>query len=232
MPLLEIFRVALQSIRANLFRAALTMLGVIIGVAAVITMVALGSGAQRAIDEQLNALGANILTVSSGLWFQRGVSRNQNTITMEDAELLGRDTTHLVAVVPEMTIREQIKVGGSNLNVSVTGTTPNYARSPGLRTRRRADVHGGRRRRAAARRGGRRRDPRHAGQRCPGHDRPDRADPRGAVRGDRRVRAQGCGRHEQSGRRRVDSAADRAPPRDRLRRAAVHQRPGVAGIDG
>ena len=127
MPLLEIFRVALQSIRANLFRAALTMLGVIIGVAAVITMVALGSGAQRAIDEQLNALGANILTVSSGLWFQRGVSRNQNTITMEDAELLGRDTTHLVAVVPEMTIREQIKVGGSNLNVSVTGTTPNYA---------------------------------------------------------------------------------------------------------
>ena len=127
MPFLEIVRVALESIRANLMRATLTMLGVIIGVAAVITMVALGSGAQRAIDEQLQALGANLLTISSGMWFMRGVSRQQNTLTIDDAELLGREAQHLTAVVPEMGLREQVKSGNRNLNVSVTGTTPNYA---------------------------------------------------------------------------------------------------------
>jgi putative ABC transport system permease protein len=126
-PYFEIMRVAVESIRANFFRSALTMLGVIIGVAAVITMVALGSGAQRAIDQQLQSLGANLLTVNSGMWFMRGVSRQQNTLEIADAELLGRDASRLSAVVPEMSIREQVKVGNRNLNVSVTGTTPNYA---------------------------------------------------------------------------------------------------------
>jgi putative ABC transport system permease protein len=126
-PYLEIMRVAVESIRANFFRSALTMLGVIIGVAAVITMVALGSGAQRAIDQQLQSLGANLLTVNSGMWFMRGVSRQQNTLEIADAELLGRDASRLSAVVPEMSIREQVKSGNRNLNVSVTGTTPNYA---------------------------------------------------------------------------------------------------------
>jgi putative ABC transport system permease protein len=127
MPLSEIMRVALESIRANFFRAMLTMLGVIIGVAAVITMVALGSGAQRAIDQQLQSLGANLLTINTGMWFMRGVSRQQNTLTIDDAEALGREAVHLAAVVPEMSIREQVKSGNRNLNVSITGTTPNYA---------------------------------------------------------------------------------------------------------
>jgi putative ABC transport system permease protein len=127
MPLSEIMRVALESIRANLFRAMLTMLGVIIGVAAVITMVALGSGAQRAIDQQLQSLGANLLTINTGMWFMRGVSRQQNNLTIDDAEALGREAVHLAAVVPEMSIREQVKSGNRNLNVSITGTTPNYA---------------------------------------------------------------------------------------------------------
>jgi len=126
-PYLEIFIVALQSIRANAFRAMLTMLGVIIGVAAVITMVALGSGAQRAIDEQLNALGSNVLTINAGMWFHRGVSRQQDTLSIDDAELLAREARHLVAVVPEMSLREQVKLGNRNINVGITGTTPNYA---------------------------------------------------------------------------------------------------------
>jgi len=67
--MLEILRVALASIRGNLFRAALTMLGVIIGVAAVITMLALGTGAQRAVEQQLEALGANVITVTTGMRF-------------------------------------------------------------------------------------------------------------------------------------------------------------------
>jgi putative ABC transport system permease protein len=133
MPYLEIMRVALQSIRANVFRAALTMLGVIIGVAAVITMVALGSGAQRAIDQQLQALGANLLTINSGMWFMRGVSRQQNTLKIADADLLGREAVHLSAVVPEMSMRDQVKSGNRNLNVTITGTTPNYADVQGFK---------------------------------------------------------------------------------------------------
>jgi putative ABC transport system permease protein len=124
-------RVALESIRANLFRAMLTMLGVIIGVAAVITMVALGSGAQRAIDQQLESLGANLLTINTGMWFMRGVSRQQNTLTIKDADALGREAVHLAAVVPEMSFRDQVKAGNRNINSSITGTTPNFA-----------DVHG------------------------------------------------------------------------------------------
>jgi putative ABC transport system permease protein len=126
-PFSEIVRIALESIRANFMRSTLTMLGVIIGVAAVITMVALGSGAQKAIDQQLQALGANLLTINTGMWFMRGVSRQQNTLTIDDAQLLGREAVHLTAVVPEMSIRDQVKSGNRNLNVSITGTTPNFA---------------------------------------------------------------------------------------------------------
>ena len=62
----ETIAVALASIRANLLRAALTMLGIVIGVGAVITMVALGTGAQRSIEEQIDALGARKLTIFAG----------------------------------------------------------------------------------------------------------------------------------------------------------------------
>jgi putative ABC transport system permease protein len=126
-PIFEIFATALGSIRANLFRAALTMLGVIIGVAAVITMVALGSGAQQAIDEQLRSFGGNVLSIGPGPWFLRGVSRQQDTLTIDDAELLDRESRHLAAVAPEMTLRDQVKLGNRNLNLRITGTTANFA---------------------------------------------------------------------------------------------------------
>jgi putative ABC transport system permease protein len=126
-PVLEVFAIALGSIRANLFRAMLTMLGVIIGVAAVITMVALGSGAQRAIDDQLRSLGGNVLTIGPGPWFLRGVSRQQDTLKLDDAELLARESRHLAGVAPEMTLRDQVKLGNRNLNLRITGTTANYA---------------------------------------------------------------------------------------------------------
>ena len=122
----ETFLVALQSIRDNLFRAALTMLGIVIGVAAVITMVALGSGAQQAIDEQMEALGGDILSISSSSWFSRGVARNQQTLTTSDADALARESTYFDGIVPEIDGRQQIKYGNQNLNLTILGTTPNY----------------------------------------------------------------------------------------------------------
>jgi putative ABC transport system permease protein len=124
----EIVRVAFQSIRANMLRSMLTMLGIIIGVGAVITMVALGTGAQKAIEERINSLGANLLTVFPGQSFQRGVaSGNRVSLTVDDAEALERDARQLSAVVPEMQSSLQLKYGNKNLNVNVVGTTPNYA---------------------------------------------------------------------------------------------------------
>jgi len=127
MFMIEILRVAFQSIAANLFRAVLTMLGIIIGVAAVITMIALGSGARKAIQEQIESLGTNILNVTSGQSFRGGVSRDRLTLTVADARALLDGSAYITAVVPEITGREQIKFDNSNQNVTVTGTTPEYA---------------------------------------------------------------------------------------------------------
>ncbi len=124
----EIFAVALQSIRVNLLRSMLTMLGIIIGVAAVITMVALGTGAQKSIEEQINSLGANLLSIYSGQSFSRGVaSGDRVNLTTADAEALERDATQLSAVVPEISSNLQLKLDNANVNVSVVGTTANYA---------------------------------------------------------------------------------------------------------
>ena len=98
----EIVIVALQSIRANLFRAALTMLGIIIGVGAVITMLAAGAGAQKRIDDQIAALGANILTVNAAQFFAGGISRDRQTLVVDDVDALIADSRYLDAVVPEM----------------------------------------------------------------------------------------------------------------------------------
>jgi len=126
MLMTEMIAAALQSIRANLFRGFLTMLGIIIGVASVITMVALGSGAQLAIDEQIEQLGASVLSIRSGGRRRHGVSRDSATLTMDDAEALRRDATTIDAVVPDMSGRKQVKFGNRNENLWVVGTTPNF----------------------------------------------------------------------------------------------------------
>ena len=126
MLITETIRISLASIRGNLFRALLTMLGIIIGVGAVITMVALGTGAQRAIDEQMAALGGDILSIESASWFSRGVARHQKTLTTDDAMALALGSEHVSDVVPEISSRFQVKYGNKNFNISTIGTTPNY----------------------------------------------------------------------------------------------------------
>ncbi len=124
----ETIAVAFQSIRANKLRTALTMLGVIIGVAAVIAMVALGTGAQRAVEERIAALGANLLTVFPGQSFRQGVASNVRvSLTTDDAEAIARDAPLIEAVVPEMQSSLQVKYGNKNINANIVGTTANYA---------------------------------------------------------------------------------------------------------
>jgi putative ABC transport system permease protein len=123
----ETIGVAFEAIRANKLRSLLTMLGIIIGVGAVITMVALGSGAQKAVQDRIEALGANVLTVFAGQGSRGGIRITDRTIlSTDDYEALVRDGRVLKAVVPEMQQSLQVKFGNQNSNINVVGTTPNY----------------------------------------------------------------------------------------------------------
>ncbi|MBI4421085.1 MAG: ABC transporter permease [Gemmatimonadetes bacterium] len=124
----EILAVALGAIRANKLRSFLTMLGIVIGVAAVITMVALGSGAQKAVQDQIQALGTNLLTVFPGQMMFGGVAMDQRVnLRLEDAEALQREGRTFANVVPELSRNQQVKYGNKNANIRVLGTTGNYA---------------------------------------------------------------------------------------------------------
>jgi len=126
----ETVMVALQAIRANKLRSVLTALGIVIGVAAVITMVSLGSGAQKSIQDRIQALGTNLLSIFPGRSFMRGVAVSFDTranLTIDDAVALARGTSTLRAVVPELSRNLQVQYGNQNNNVRILGTTANYA---------------------------------------------------------------------------------------------------------
>jgi putative ABC transport system permease protein len=124
----EILRVALEALRANKLRSLLTMLGIVIGVGAVITMIALGSGAQQAVQDRLEAMGPTLLTVFSGQDFHRGVAVNgAASLTYADDTALAHHARYVTAVAPEMQRGFQIQYDGQNINEDVIGTTPNFA---------------------------------------------------------------------------------------------------------
>ena len=124
----EILRVALGALRANKLRSLLTMLGIVIGVAAVIAVVALGTGAQSAVKDRISSLGTTLLTVMPGQ--QRGmggVGFDQSMrLTMDDAAAIEERAQSITAVHPEMTSRLQVQYLNQNTNTSVVGTTSNY----------------------------------------------------------------------------------------------------------
>jgi len=123
----EITGVALGAIRGNKLRSFLTMLGIVIGVGAVITMVALGTGAQKSVQDQIEALGTNLLSIYAGQSFSRGVASSQRvSLTTDDAKALEQGTTTLSAVIPELSGNQQIEYIGGNINTNVNGTVPAY----------------------------------------------------------------------------------------------------------
>jgi len=123
----EIVRVALGALRANKLRSLLTMLGIVIGVAAVIAVVALGTGAQSAVKDRISSLGTTLLTVMPGQQRGMGVSFDQSMkLTMDDAAAIEDRSTSITAVQPEMTSRLQVQYLNQNTNTSIVGTTSNY----------------------------------------------------------------------------------------------------------
>jgi putative ABC transport system permease protein len=125
----EIIRVALGALRANKLRSLLTMLGIVIGVAAVIAVVALGTGAQSAVKDRISSLGTTLLTVIPGQQRGMGVTFDQTMkLTMDDAKALDDQSRapSLTAVQPEMNSRLQVQYQSLNTNTSIVGTTANY----------------------------------------------------------------------------------------------------------
>jgi putative ABC transport system permease protein len=124
----EIISVALGALRANKLRSLLTMLGIVIGVAAVIAMVALGTGAQKAVKERITALGTTLVTVRPGQ--QRGmgiaIADQQTKLTMSDAAAIEERAPNVIAVQPEMSRTFQVTYLNQNTSTQIVGTTPNY----------------------------------------------------------------------------------------------------------
>jgi putative ABC transport system permease protein len=126
----EIISVALGALRANKLRSLLTMLGIVIGVGAVIAVVALGTGAQQAVKDRIAALGTTLLTVSPGQ--QRGggggvaIAGAQQRLVIADAKAVDERAMDLLAVQPEMRSQQQIVYGNKNASTQIIGTSPNY----------------------------------------------------------------------------------------------------------
>ena len=128
MLIIETIRVALGALRANKMRSLLTMLGIVIGVAAVIAVVALGNGAQKQINDRITALGTTLLTINPGQGMQFGVRTGGGgaRLTIDDAQALVDRGTKILAVQPEMTSQLQVVFGSKNTNTQIVGSTANY----------------------------------------------------------------------------------------------------------
>ncbi|MDQ1616376.1 MAG: putative transport system permease protein [Actinomycetota bacterium] len=120
----EAFRVALDALRANRLRSLLTMLGVVIGVASVVILVAIGSGAQQEVESQVEGLGSNIIIVVPGK-FQLGSAPSVSRLTLQDIELLGRVTGDPRRVAVEVSSGETVRVGQRASFVTVDGVNEN-----------------------------------------------------------------------------------------------------------
>jgi putative ABC transport system permease protein len=124
---LEIIIVALAAIRANILRSFLTTLGIVIGVAAVITMVALGEGAQQSVEAQIQRMGTNVLTIRPGQSMFGGVSREGTVrLTVEDAQALRAGSGGILSIAPEVSSRSQLTYLRWNSSNTAVGTWPEY----------------------------------------------------------------------------------------------------------
>ncbi|HXG39015.1 MAG TPA: ABC transporter permease [Bacteroidota bacterium] len=121
---------SLRALVSNKLRALLTMLGIIIGVAAVITMIAIGEGAQKAVIDRIQALGSNLLFISPGAQRGGGVVVIQfgssQRLMNKDADAVAQRASSVEAVVPEFSRNAQVKFENRNWNTRIVGTTPEY----------------------------------------------------------------------------------------------------------
>jgi putative ABC transport system permease protein len=123
-----LFKIALRALAVNKLRSALTMLGIVIGVGAVIVMIAVGAGAQARVEEQVRALGSNLLLVMPGSTTAGGVRLgfgSASTLTEEDVAAINREIPEALAA-PALRGAAQVVYGNANWSTQMFGTTPEY----------------------------------------------------------------------------------------------------------
>jgi putative ABC transport system permease protein len=126
-----IIRVAFRALVRNKMRAALTMLGIIIGVSAVIAMVSIGQGASASVQAQIDSIGTNLLFVSAGTQNVGGVrsgtgDTGTNTLTVDDLDAIKREVPSVSMVTPSVNTRAQLIAGNMNWNTSLQGVSEQY----------------------------------------------------------------------------------------------------------
>jgi len=131
MNIIVIFRIAFRALARNKMRSALTMLGIVIGVSAVIAMVSIGQGAQASVQEQIANVGTNLLFVGAGSQNVGGVrsgtgATNSNTLTVEDIEAIRREIPSVAMASPTVNTRAQLVFGNQNWNTQVQGVNEQF----------------------------------------------------------------------------------------------------------
>ena len=126
----DILKETFWSLSANKVRSGLTILGIVIGIASVITMVSIGQGAQASIASSIQSIGSNLIIVRPGAQRTGGVSGgagSNTTLTMDDATAIKTEIQNVQAVAPEDSKRSQVTAKGTNTNTQIIGTVPDYA---------------------------------------------------------------------------------------------------------
>jgi putative ABC transport system permease protein len=129
MTWLASMRIALRALRVNKLRSTLTMLGIIIGVAAVITMISVGAGAQARVEEQIQSLGSNLIMLLPGSVTSGGVrmgTGSRNTLTEDDSYAIQREIAHVQASAPHLRGTGHVVAANSNWSTVFYGITPEY----------------------------------------------------------------------------------------------------------
>jgi putative ABC transport system permease protein len=129
MDFMNTFRLALRALARNKMRSALTMLGIIIGVGAVIAVVSIGQGAQYLVQQGIQAMGTNAVFIAAGSNRAGGVRQGYGgvkTLTVDDMNAILKEVPLIQQAAPALSSRQQVVYGNQNWNTSITGTTPNY----------------------------------------------------------------------------------------------------------
>jgi putative ABC transport system permease protein len=123
------FRIALKALARNKMRTALTMLGMIIGVSAVITLVALGRGAQQRIEDQIKAAGTNLVTITAGNFTANGVRGGigaASNLTLDDVDAIKKEVSNVEFIAPGVQSRAQVIAGNQNWSTRIQGTDVDF----------------------------------------------------------------------------------------------------------
>lgn len=125
----DLIQEVLWSLMGNKVRSGLTILGIVIGIASVITMVGIGQGSKKSIEAQIESIGSNLITIMPGSQSVGGVrqsSGSAQSLTEEDVTVLEKKVSGIKAIAPTVSSNYQITAKGNNSNTQVIGTTPDY----------------------------------------------------------------------------------------------------------